>query len=70
MKIYIRERMRVGQGVHQPRFIVLAVAGGDLEVFGHHFRKTELEQIAVDCGADLVYLEPMPEDEHGGKRSS
>jgi hypothetical protein len=67
MKIYVRERIKIGEGVRQPRFIILAVTGGDLTVYAHHFRKTELEQIATDCGADLVYLEPMPEEEQGTK---
>jgi hypothetical protein len=67
MKIYVRERIKIGEGVRQPRFIILAVSGGDLKVYAHHFRKTELEQIASDCGADLVYLEPMPDAEHGSK---
>jgi hypothetical protein len=68
MKIYVRERTKVGEGVRQPRYIILAVAGGDLKVYAHHFRKTELEQIASDCGADLVYLASMPEGEHGTKK--
>jgi len=68
MKIYVRERTKVGEGVRQPRYIVLAVAGGDLKVFAHHWRKTELEQIATDLGAELVYLSAMPEDEHGTKK--
>jgi hypothetical protein len=68
VKIYVRERTKIGEGVRQPRFIVLAVAGGDLKVYAHHFRKTELEQLAADCGADLVFLEPVPESEHGTKK--
>jgi hypothetical protein len=68
MKIYVRERIKIGEGVRQPRFIILAVAGGDLKVYAHHFRKTELEQIAKDTGAGLVYLEPMPDAEHGTKK--
>ena len=68
MKIYVRERIKIGEGVRQPRFIVLAVAGGgDLKVYAHHFRKTELEQMAGDLGAELVYLKPMPEEELGKK---
>ena len=67
MKIYVRERIKIGEGVRQPRFVLLAVAGGDLKVYAHHFRKTELEQMAKDCDADLVYLEPMPDAEHGSK---
>ena len=68
MKIYVRERTKVGEGVRQPRYIVLAVAGGDLKVYAHHFRRTELEQMAKDVGADLVYLEPVPEEQHGTKK--
>ena len=67
MKIYVRERIKIGEGVRQPRFIVLAVQGGDLRVYAHHFRKTELEQMAKDSGAELVFLEPMPEEERGSK---
>ena len=67
VKIYVRERVKIGEGVRQPRFIVLAVQGGDLRVYAHHFRKTELEQMAKDSGAELVFLEPMPEEERGSK---
>ena len=70
MKIYVRERTKVGEGVRQPRYIILAVAGGDLKVYAHHFRRTELEQMATDCGADLVYLEPMPEEERGSRKQA
>ncbi len=68
MKIFVRERTKVGEGVRQPRYIILAVTNGDLKVYAHHFRKTELEQMASDCGAELVYLEAMPEGEHGTKK--
>jgi hypothetical protein len=70
MKIYVRERTKVGEGVRQPRYIVLAVTGGDLKVYAHHFRKTELEQMAKDTGADLVFLKPMPDEEHGSKKQA
>jgi len=30
-----------------------------------HFRKIELEQIAKDIGAEVIYLEEMPEEERG-----
>ncbi len=62
MKIYVRERLEGGKGVKQPRFQVVAVAGEELHLYAGHLRKTELEQIAKDAGADLVYLEPVPED--------
>ncbi|HIH85859.1 MAG TPA: hypothetical protein HA342_03500, partial [Methanoculleus sp.] len=36
-----------------------------LKVEGTHFRKVEIEQIAEDVGAEVVYLETMPEEERG-----
>ncbi len=73
MKIYVRERQKVGTGVKQPRFRVVAVTGekGDdkhLKIEGTHFRKTELEQIAQDVGAEMIYLEEMAEEERGEKK--
>jgi hypothetical protein len=70
MKIYARERQKVGTGVKQPRFRVVAVVeekGEDkhLKVESTHFRKIELEQIAKDIGAEVIYLEEMPEEERG-----
>ena len=57
MKIYVRERTKVGEGVRQPRYIILAVQGGDLKVYAHHFRKT----VAGICmvGAPLALLLAM-----------
>lgn len=70
MKIYVRERQKVGTGVKQPRFRVVAVVeeqgeSKHLKVEGTHFRKIELEQIAKDIGAEVLYLEEMPEEERG-----
>jgi hypothetical protein len=62
MKIYVRQRLDAGKGEKKPRFRVVAVAGEELHLYAGHLRKTELEQIAKDVGADIVYLEPMPED--------
>ncbi len=62
MKIYVRERLKVGKGVRQPRYKVVAVTGGELQVLAGHLRKTELEQIAGDVGAEIVYLEAVPEE--------
>jgi hypothetical protein len=65
--------MKVGSGVRQPKFRVVAVTrqGGDdthLKIEGTHFRKTELEEIAKDVGAELVYLHAVPEQERGSKK--
>ncbi len=63
IKIDMRPRMKVGEGVHQPMFRVVAVTGGQLQIEATHFRKLEIEQIAKDIGAQVVYLEPVPEEE-------
>lgn len=70
MKIYVRERQKVGTGVKQPRFRIVAILEEQgeqkhLKVEGTHFRKVEIEQIAEDVGAEVVYLETMPEEERG-----
>jgi len=73
MKIYVRERQKVGSGVKQPKFRVVAVTGGKgdeahLKVEATHFRKTEIEQIAADVGAQIIWLEPMAEEERGSMK--
>ncbi|KAF5082562.1 hypothetical protein [Methanoculleus horonobensis] len=75
MKIYVRERQKVGTGVKQPRFRVVAVVeeqseSKHLKVEGTHFRKVELEQIAKDIGAEIVYLEEMPDEERGEMKAA
>lgn len=68
MKIYVRERQKVGSGVKQPKFRIVAVTGENnsrrLWLESKHFRKNEIETIAADLGAEIVWLEPMPEEEH------
>ena len=55
-KIFYRERRKVGEGEKKPRFKLVAVAGVDIQVYGKHLRKKELEQIAESVGAELVLL--------------
>lgn len=62
MKIYVRERKKVGEGVRQPMFRVVAVTGGQLQVEAPHFRKFEIEQIAKEIKAEVIYLEEIPEE--------
>lgn len=60
MKIYVRPRQKVGEGVKQPMFRVVAVTGDSdekIKVRASHFRKKELEMIAADTGAEIVILE-------------
>lgn len=63
MKIYVRERQKVGEGVKQPMFRIVAVTGGDVQIQAIHFRKFEIEQIAKDVEAEVVYLEEIPDEE-------
>ncbi len=63
MKIYVRERQKVGEGVRQPKYRIVAVTGGQVQIEATHFRKMEIEQIAKDIGAELVFLEPVPDEE-------
>lgn len=71
-KIYVRERGHVGKGAGRPRFAILAVAGADLKIYQMHVRKAELEKLAEDLGAEIVYL-PRGEqagdedEEHNGR---
>jgi len=68
MRIYVRERQKVGEGVRQPMFRILAVTGGQMQIEGIHFRKFEIERIAKDIDAEVVYLEPEKEGEKKKRR--
>jgi hypothetical protein len=46
----------------QPLFWIVAVCGKQLRIFSTHPRKTEIERITQDGGAEVVYLEPVPEE--------
>ncbi len=59
-KIFYRERSKMVDGSKQPRYILVAVAGVDLKVYGQHLRMTELKQISESIGAELVSLERGP----------
>lgn len=63
MKIYVRERQKVGEGVRQPKYRVVAVTGGEIQIEATHFKKVEIERIAKDVGAEVVFLEPVPDDQ-------
>jgi hypothetical protein len=68
MKIYVRERQKVGEGVRQPMFRILAVTGGQIQIEGTHFRKFEIERIAKDIDAEVVYLEAEKEGQKKQKK--
>jgi hypothetical protein len=74
-KIFVRHRRHVGQGAGRPRFAIVAADGTDLSVYKTRVRRAELEKIATEIGADIVYLprgeyaeEPEGEGRKGRRR--
>ena len=55
-KIFVRHRRHQGPGSGRPRFAVVAVQGVDLHLFHTRLRRAELEKIAADVEAEIVYL--------------
>ncbi|MHC1697368.1 MAG: hypothetical protein AB9919_04720 [Geobacteraceae bacterium] len=55
-KIFYRERSKMTDGAKQPRYILVAVSGLDLKVYGQHLRMCEMKQIAESVGAELIAL--------------
>ena len=65
MCVNARKSARVSS--HQSTRMV-AVTGGQIQIEATHFRKFEIEQIAKDVKAEVVYLTPVPDD-HKKKRN-
>jgi hypothetical protein len=70
-KIFVRHRRHVGQGAGRPRFAIVAAQGTDLNVYKTRVRRAELEKIATEIDAEIVYL-PRGEsaeetEDEGGK---
>lgn len=74
-KIFVRSRRHVGRGAGRPRFAIVAVEGVDLKIYRSRIRKSELETIAEQVAAEIVYLprgeqaegEQSGEGEHDGR---
>ena len=64
-KIFYRERTKAKDGEKKPRFLMVAVAGVDLKFHAKHVRKVELEAIAQQVGAELVFLGRDEEGAYG-----
>lgn len=62
-KIFVRHRRHTGRGAGRPRFAIVASQGVDLRVYKTRVRRAELEKIAADLGAEIVYL-PRGEESH------
>jgi len=63
-KIFVRERRHIGEGAGRPRFSIVAVQGADLRIYHTHVRRAELEKLAQEAAADIVYL---PRGEHASE---
>ena len=55
-KIFVRERTNIGKGTGRPRFAIVAVSDLDLKVYHSHIRKVEIEKLAADLDAEIIYL--------------
>lgn len=62
-KIFVRERSQIEEGEKKPRFAIVGVTGSDLKLYAKHIRKMELEEIAGQIGAEIVYLKAGKGDE-------
>jgi len=59
-KLFYRERKKVSDGSHTPRYQLVAIHGVDLKVQGKHLRMSELKCLADETGAELILLPRGP----------
>lgn len=55
-KIFVRERRKIEKGEKKARFRVVGVSGGDVKIYAKHVRKSELDLIAGETGAQIIYM--------------
>jgi hypothetical protein len=55
-KIFVRHRRHVGPGAGRPRFAIVGAHDTGLTLYRTRVRRAELEKIASEIGADIVYL--------------
>lgn len=55
-KIFYRERRKVEDGEKKPRFRVVGVSDCNLKIYVDHLRRSELEHISEETGAELISL--------------
>lgn len=65
-KIFYRQRTKMKDGAHQPRYALVAVADLNLKVYGQHLRMSELKHIADSVGAELIELLRGPKHQGEG----
>jgi len=66
-KIFVRERRKMEKGEKKPRLRIVG-ASGDIKLYAKHIRKVELETIANETGAQVVYLPGHGSGNRDGKR--
>lgn len=59
-KLFYRQRTKMQDGAHQPRYVLVAVSDLNLKVFGQHLRMCEMKFIAESVGAELIELPRGP----------
>ena len=68
-KIFVRERRKVEKGEKKPRFRMVGVSGPDIKLYVKHIRKSELEQLSAETGAEIIYLKaPIGQKTGGGQQ--
>ncbi len=67
-KLFVRHRRHVGEGAGRPRFAIVASQDADLRVYKTRVRRAELEKIAADLDAEIVYLPRGERAEEGEGR--
>jgi hypothetical protein len=65
-KIFVRERRKIEKGEKKPRFRVVGVSGSDVKIYVKHARKSELDKIHADTGAEIVYMQTVIGSKAGG----
>lgn len=66
-KIFVRERKKIDKGEKKPRLRIVG-ASGDIKMFSKHIRKIELEAIANETGAQVIYLPTHGSGKQDGTR--
>jgi len=67
-KLFVRHRRHVGEGAGRPRFAIVASEGADLRVYKTRIRRAELQKLAAELGAEVVYLPRGEKAEEGEGR--
>ena len=55
-KIFYKERTKVKDGDKKPRFRVVGVFDCKLKIYAKHLRLSELEHLAEEAQAELIFL--------------